>query len=190
MRLIFLDIDEVLNTTKSMVLAGQGVHPPGLLGSAFTVNRECVATLRKVVEELDLKIVLSSTWRHHPHAFMTAMTWAGWPRCPLIGRTGRSELTRGFIRGDEIDTWRRENNALAYPYVIVDDSVRDIHQKDHLVHVRIPRCKKTTRRDRKEPSKMRRQREGWTYGFQTHHAAKVRALFLAQEKRLDNRSDL
>lgn len=128
-------MDGVLNNRRALELAEADppIHPPGPLGMVFTVDPECVARLRALVEELDLKIVLSSTWRHHPHAFQTAMDWAGWPDIPFIGRTPRraQEVLKHYVRGSEIAEWLGQHKVESF--CIVDDSVHDIHQTERLV---------------------------------------------------------
>lgn len=134
-KVIFLDVDGVLNNFYSRDLSWDyGVHPPGLLGKMFTVDPRCVHLLRHLVETHDLKIVVSSTWRYHPHALQTALTWCGWADPPIIGKTGRDP--KG-LRGKEIEAWINEHQGLVEDYVIVDDSTEDIHQKDRLVRTKL-----------------------------------------------------
>ena len=135
-RLLFLDVDGVLNSRATYELSNQGIHPPGPLGMVFTVCKDAVARLRALVEELDVKIVLSSTWRYHPHAFDTAMKWCGWD-VELLGKTPRHADCQ---RGDEIAHWLEEyceaNPGVEVRYAIVDDSIDDIWQASHLVRTR------------------------------------------------------
>lgn len=137
MKVIMLDVDGVLNTRKSMEAANTElpIHPPGPLGMVFTVDPDCVTLLRKIVEELDLKIVLSSTWRHHPHAFQTAMNWVGWETVPFIGRTPRTaqNVYEHYERGSEIQEWLNQHPDVE-KYCIIDDDTYDIYQIDRLVH--------------------------------------------------------
>ena len=54
MRILFLDIDGVLNTIRTEIL---------IEGYTF-VEDEKIQLIKDFVEEYDLKIVLSSTWRY------------------------------------------------------------------------------------------------------------------------------
>jgi len=184
MRVLFLDVDGVLNNTRSMVLASQGgLHPAGPLGKMFTVDRHCVRRLRAVVEELDLRIVVSSTWRRHPRALDTALLWADNWRAPIIGKTATSYDKRG----EQIAAWCRENRLGPQDFVIVDDDTYDIDQPgqaERLVHCAYRRhCarrkKRLTRRERRQdwldPKELRRQ-----VGFTEQHTNQIRALFSAK----------
>lgn len=70
---------------------------------------------RQCVEKNDLKIVVSSTWRFHPHALRTALSWCGWDDPPIIGATDRD----GNNRGEQIKRWVQEYKPTSY--VILDD---------------------------------------------------------------------
>lgn len=135
---VFLDVDGVLNNIRAMIFAHYGLCPPGPLGNMFTVDRNCVIKLRELVEKYKLKIVVSSTWRFHPHALVTALEWCNWFNPPIIGKTDRDGPYKPvdnepWGRGAQIDRWLAENQAIVNNYVILDDDITDIHQKDHLV---------------------------------------------------------
>ena len=137
-KIIFLDVDGVLNNRNSMNLANgedgkpTGNHPPGPLGFMFTVDKTCVQLLRNLVENHDLKIVVSSTWRFHPHALSTALEWCGWSNPPIIGKTDRE----GNHRGMQIQRWLDQHKDQVSEWAIIDDDSQDIHQKDHFVHTK------------------------------------------------------
>lgn len=135
-KIIFLDVDGVLNNRASVNLAVDeegkptGNHPPGPLGFMFTVDKTCVQLLRDLVETHNLKIVVSSTWRFHPHALITALEWCDWTNPPIIGKTDRE----GNNRGLQIQRWLEQNKDHVDTWAILDDSIDDIHQVDHIVH--------------------------------------------------------
>jgi len=52
MKLIFLDIDVVLVTTKSL-----------MAGNEYRFDKECVGNLFEILTKTDAKIVISSSWR-------------------------------------------------------------------------------------------------------------------------------
>lgn len=128
-RLLFLDIDGVLGNRKSMNASNEGIHPPGPLGMCFTVDPDCVARLRKIVEELDIQLVISSTWRHHTAAIVRAFEWCGWYDAPILGGTSLVYAPRG----QQIADWLKQYGKSTDVWAIVDDDTQDIHQKDRLV---------------------------------------------------------
>jgi len=125
-KIIFLDIDGVLNTPKNMMDAiEKGIFPKGNIPMQ-TVSKDCVRRLRNIVEITDAKIVISSTWRMTMNAVWRAFAWCGWDNPPIIGKTGV-----GNSRGMEIEDWLKKHPVKNF--VIIDDDDSDIHQKEHLV---------------------------------------------------------
>jgi len=122
MRVIFLDIDGVLNSHRSAV-AMQTFH---------TLDPIAVKMLFRLVTLAEAKIVISSTWRLDKQWLTTiwgALRQAGWPwahsgflplgECPIIDRTARTS-PNGSLRGYEIQDWLDAN--LKYDdYIILDD---------------------------------------------------------------------
>lgn len=142
MKVIFLDMDGVLNNRSSMRksfyhekqpdgtlrMVGR-VHPPEN-PPYYSVHPPCVLRLKRVVRETGAVIVVSSSWRYHSQweeVIRHALEWGGFPDAPILGRTQRSN--HGF-RGDEVQAWLinwAARHNLAEPekrvtsYVIVDD---------------------------------------------------------------------
>lgn len=122
-RVIFLDIDGVLNTMKFLTGAG--------LKSAMSMDPVNVARMRAVVEKTGAKLVISSAWRQAhdwEEIIRSEAAKAGWTDLPIIGRTGERAT-----RGEEIDQWFKENPT--EDFVIVDDNVWDMlpSQQSHIV---------------------------------------------------------
>jgi len=118
MKLIFLDIDGVLNCISQ----GHDKH-----GGIF--HEHLVDNLRKIVDETDAKIVISSTWRYSGLQAMRDM-WSdrGYPG-DVIGITidsvqivdlGICEFYDLVDRGHEIQHWL-DNHDDIDSYVILDD---------------------------------------------------------------------
>lgn len=127
MKVIFLDIDGVLNNRKSMNDAfNNGIFPTGN-AMMHTVDPDCVDRLKKFVETTGASIVVSSTWRIFMDEVHRAFKWCKWEDAPIIGRTGKFGA-----RGLEIDEWLKHNPQVT-KYVIFDDDSFDIHQKTKLV---------------------------------------------------------
>ena len=121
MKVVFLDIDGVLNSHQS---AKRGLHKGGLL----TLDPEAVERLNRLVREVpEVKFVLSSTWRlyqcREDFDVFTAVGFEG----EFVGRTPalRKELLGSpiviqQIRGAEIAAWLEEHPEVER-YVILDD---------------------------------------------------------------------
>lgn len=121
MRVIFLDIDGVLN--------GHQKHPNGLCG----IEKENVTALNKLLDALpDLKIVISSAWRY---MIPEAMTLRGFEYLLLvcganakervIGTTVRDEVAS--TRGAQIKEYLRTNKIKKY--LIIDDMGFDFFEQ-------------------------------------------------------------
>lgn len=99
MKLIFLDIDGVLNTTQTQILAGKR---GGLIG----MQPDLVQRFNQLVERTGAKVVLSSTWR-------LSKTWRKDMRengltMEFLDRTPHMPLLGGvesMERGKEIKAW-------------------------------------------------------------------------------------
>ena len=65
MKVIFLDIDGVLNSDTDFFELRKFGHPVNEIKGSKVINRGCLALLQQIIEDTDAKIVLSSTWRHH-----------------------------------------------------------------------------------------------------------------------------
>ena len=124
-KILFLDIDGVINNRESMMAEG---------GSVFRVSKTCTDRLRALVEVLDIKLVLSSTWRFggagYRPGFMRAkdaMADVGWSRIPFIGftpdltRPEQSGIHLARERGDECNVWVKRHGRPGDVYVAVDD---------------------------------------------------------------------
>lgn len=161
MKIIFLDIDGVLNCETGFENGfcqfnddyGQDFYPP----SADLINQ--------LIEETGAKVVISSTWRHSGEKTMKQM-WkdrkmAGevigiTPSLTHINRTihfNGKEIHANPCRGEEIDVWLKSKNfrqcfwskenqqqhidesGIENFIIIDDDSDMLYNQKYHFVHV-------------------------------------------------------
>lgn len=108
MKVLFLDIDGVLNSTRSAI-AFDGYSS---FHNFDKFDDVAVGLIRKICEETNTKIILSSTWR-------LSKDWKKLKNLlnlPIIDRTPRKLSS---IRGEEISMWL--NNFYVDKYVIVDD---------------------------------------------------------------------
>ena len=130
MKIVFLDVDGVLNTSATW--GGYGLHQP------------CVMALIRLIERTGAKIVVSSTWRLHAYDMLIErLTEAGLPAGTIIDRTPHliSEYgrVRGAVpRGREIAAWLAGNPPVE-SFVILDDGDDMEHLTPHLIRTSMER---------------------------------------------------
>lgn len=117
MKLIFLDIDGVLNGQEFNKTCGSN-----------SINRECAEHLNAIIAATDAKIVLSSAWRYMIPGAMRLVGFEYLLRTHgvnaenrLIGTTSRDEVVKD--REDQISFWLAENGGGEgiESYVVLDD---------------------------------------------------------------------
>lgn len=134
MKLIFLDIDGVLNSIVFQEIKElKGVNSLDCLGKAEkNIDPNNLDLLRLLVEETQAKLVISSTWRkdifiigsaqteeEKTSVFKNMFALFGWENAPIIGITPK---LNGF-RGHEVATYLEEINKITpvEDYLILDD---------------------------------------------------------------------
>jgi hypothetical protein len=152
MKVIFLDIDGVMNSVKSEMLAAE---EEGLSEFAyFCDNPHPIHTkpLNRIIKETGARIVISSTWRH---SFSVIGLWrllyaGGLRNSHVIDMT---PTLNGQPRGEEIQAWldmqqkrvdgyEDEKSWMYNPdftepvesFVILDDDADMTHLSEFLVH--------------------------------------------------------
>jgi hypothetical protein len=137
-KLIFLDIDGVLNTPDDWVAAK--VLPDHINTTNATteiINRTKVGVLKYLVEETGAEIVLTSTWRFFGDKTNRMMKLCGWEDFSdiMISQTTRDGAGH---RDEEVMQWLRENDQTTDKFVILDD-IAPVHWHPslhkHLVHI-------------------------------------------------------
>ena len=125
MKLLFLDIDGVLNSEATFKrehrLAFEGL---------FTMDARMVNRLKRIISETEAKIVLSSTWRRNI-LWPMALYGNGIDLNSVIGTT---PITReGEIRGDKVNAFikQTEDVITVEKYAILDDDL-DFHSEQPL----------------------------------------------------------
>ena len=103
MKVIFLDIDGVLNCKKT-------ANPRKL---PYVVDRRLLARLKQLLEQTGAKVVLSSTWRYDPAGLFSAKHWG----IPFIGIT--PDLPKR-PRRDEIRAWLKKHPKVTR-FAVIDD---------------------------------------------------------------------
>lgn len=116
-RFLFLDFDGVLNA----------VTPAGYVPAHPSLDRQCVARVARVVEELALSVVCSSSWRedYTLDQLKALLRAAGGDVLAdaLIDVTPIYEKVpkRRHVRAAEVADWLKDNAPEA-AYVVIDDS--------------------------------------------------------------------
>ncbi len=149
---IFLDFDGVLNSENNFSkLQQQGLPFADMYGYLF--DSSAVECLRKIIEQTNAEIVVSSTWRieglQHLQTMWEERNLPGklhsvTPFCQLpfidIDMDIDELLEKGKIscgsRGTEIAEWLSTKSPREYTYVILDD-LNDMlpEQKEHFVQI-------------------------------------------------------
>lgn len=104
-KIIFLDVDGVLNTTKSGI-------------TRYPVNRPRLRLLKQIVDMTGAEIVLSSTWRRFPDHLQALEKRLSYRGLKIASVT---PYLQNCPRGLEIQTWL-DANPDVLRYVILDDS--------------------------------------------------------------------
>lgn len=112
MKVIFLDIDGVINSVRSATAFGNYPHNVDK-NNIKLFDNIAIALIRKVCDTTNCKIVLSSTWRR----FINYKKFSKAFDLPIISITPPSKLTS--TRGEEIAMWLRNNKV--HKYAIIDD---------------------------------------------------------------------
>ena len=126
---IFLDVDGVLATTRSMLSdyeEGDATLIFDPRGQEFPLERSCVAQLLRLVEAAAAVVVLSSTWRLEPgmrRFLLEALAAGGIGEAVVVGSTpnlpGGGRLGG---RGAEVRAWLADQHPLSVArFVLLDD---------------------------------------------------------------------
>jgi len=142
MRVLFLDIDGVLNnndtwnnnvpgndlsTKVEKLQKDLGVSYDTAI-SLGMLDEKLVDKVREISLELDLTIVLSSVWRFHKDIFELFSKWFDVKIFSVTPRLSDLEAERG----DEIQEWLDQHPEVT-DFVILDDDVDMAHLGDRLV---------------------------------------------------------
>jgi hypothetical protein len=136
MRIVFLDIDGVLNNQLwAQEIGGYG-HGTSRDGEptvkSLKWDPNAVAALRKAIDATGAKIVISSSWRGYGkeavRKWQEMFAVYGWPEAPVIGETpdltrqlGKSDIYVSVKRGQEVEAWLAGHPEPVEAFVCVDD---------------------------------------------------------------------
>ena len=133
MKIIFLDIDGVLNGQEFMesIDFSDNTFPEQEFWST-QIDPDAVKILNELIQKSSAKVVISSSWRlgHSPEEMAEILETKG-----FVGEViGETPVMRGFTRGEEIQTFV-DNFGEDVSFVILDDDAEDITNLKHkLVH--------------------------------------------------------
>ncbi len=134
MKIVFLDIDGVLNSVDSAIAYHWLKINMDKRTNEERLDMISVQLLKRLCETVDAKIVVSSTWRlgRTKDDFVRIFNNYHWPDFPYVGRTDSD----GQQRGDEIRRYVDANNIAHDEYIILDDDSDMLpEQHDRFVHV-------------------------------------------------------
>ena len=130
MKIIFLDIDYVVNCMSTKERA-----PSGVIG----VEQRLIAYIKEIVDATGAKIVLSSTWRKD--WVLNLFNGKDWDYlCEEFAKQNLyffdyTSIRSDSHRGKEIKEWLENTSYDVSSYVIIDDEmfdIKDLH-KGHMV---------------------------------------------------------
>ncbi len=129
-KIIFLDFDDVMTTTKyCLLLNRQNLPEKDEFGVLF--DSDCIAAFKHVLDETKAEIVISSSWKSDMSLVEIQRMWK---ERNLPGMPMDVTPTISRHRGDEIAAWL---TLCPDPcrYVIIDDEQREQFNTDQLSHL-------------------------------------------------------
>jgi len=135
MKLVFLDIDGVLNSHDFLYRAAvrneQAQRRVERLGNEhLQLDPEAVDRVNQILSATGAKVVVSSSWRHaHPIEDLREIL----AKAGFIGDVIDYTPRYGKDRGHEIDEWLQSTGEGHDPFVILDDNSDMSHMKKYLV---------------------------------------------------------
>src|SRR6476620_3382199 len=143
MRVIFLDIDGVLNSEEFFVRKHEEKGAEAVneeMRTHWPLSEICpklVSNLNKLVEQTDAKIVVSSTWRHGRsiEELQSILDGVGF-KGEVVDKTPdlNRKLNRDVDRGEEIEDWLVSNRGVKSFVILDDDGDMLDEQLDCFVH--------------------------------------------------------
>jgi hypothetical protein len=145
-KIIFLDIDGVLNNTNYYCKFDPGERYRKFGSMVCDIDPEAIEFLNDLIRDTGAKIVISSTWRKGDSLFHLkhVLGHCGLDAESIIGMTpiARSSEKHSIPRGYEIQCWLRDNYSTSVEpgeqvrYVIFDDDSDMLwNQRDNYIQI-------------------------------------------------------
>lgn len=138
MKVIFLDIDGVLNYTKWYV---DERNPGNINGEEGEIDPLCIERVVRICNETNAKVVISSDWRLSWCGTIFRLSRMGLPEDLILDKTPEFIWLKSInpnidcSRGSEIQAWLDEHKECTN-YVILDDRTDfSDKQNPHFVHI-------------------------------------------------------
>jgi hypothetical protein len=122
-KVLFLDVDGVLNSDRSCVAFG-GFPNPQTGEKLFDM---VAVHLIKLLCDLGVEIILSSTWRAHASTITDGVCGI-----PIYSATPHMN----GCRGNEIAAWLQQNPDVTHYAIVDDDSDMIASQANNFIHIR------------------------------------------------------
>ena len=126
MKIIFLDVDGVLNSAKfaQKMFKEEGVR----IYAEDILDGHALSLLADIVKNTGAKIVVSSSWRRIPESIQNLKDWLAKYGMEVYDSTPST----GMYRGDDITAWFNRHPGEHQYAILDDDSDMTVH-KSHLV---------------------------------------------------------
>lgn len=120
MKVIFLDIDGVLNSDKywEMILP----YEKQMTEMESEIDIECLNNLKKIVNITKAKIVITSTWKKINRKYEEFKKYMIQNGIIIYDKTPDS-LQSSINRGEEIRAWLEEHKDEVDDFIIIDDEI-------------------------------------------------------------------
>jgi len=123
MKVLFLDIDGVLNSTRTAIAYKR--YPFNFDGDMHMFDEVAIRLIQKLCEETSAVVCVSSTWRGH----FTDQEISEGLSIPVVGHTPLLYKNRGY----EIQEWLDKHPDVTEWAIVDDNSDMLESQKDHFV---------------------------------------------------------
>lgn len=134
MKIIFLDVDGVLNNARwARKMYDEGVH----VYADDLLYDPSIKQLKRLIDATNAKVILSSSWRNHPDAMehleaqLNAYNIFIYGKTPRVGPQRGDDITAWFNRYDKAGLFKLRPEE--YNYIILDDDSDMTVHMDHLV---------------------------------------------------------
>lgn len=129
MKIIFLDIDGVLNADDDF---GGRSKPNPLIHGICGISTTKIKRLKRIIDATEAYIVLVSSWKYDYHDYMrgNANVWGKYLRNKLrkngvdiMDDTCRYDIAVGADRGSEIRAWLEDTKEIIESWIVLDDEI-------------------------------------------------------------------